>query len=101
MSTVIYGLLEEEKERNLERQEAYKEEIDQLPKGSLVIREVGNKKYYYLYYRCGYKMKSKYLKVGTDIEEIKEQIAKRKHYEGLIKRLKKEYQQMCKVVKDN
>ena len=100
MKTVFYGVVEEEKERNLERQGAYKEEIGKLPKGSLAIRKVGNKKYYYLYYRCGYKMKSKYLKVGTDIEVIKEQIAKRKHYEGLLKRLQEEYQQMCKVVKD-
>ena len=100
MNTVFYGVVEEEKERNLERQEAYKEEIDKLPKGSLTIKKVGKKKYYYLYYRCGYKMKSKYLKIGTDIEEIKKQIAKRKHYEGLVKRLKKEYHQMCKVVKD-
>ena len=100
MKTVFYSVVEEEKERNLERQDAYQEEVDKLPKGSLVIREVGGKKYHYLYYRCGSKMKSKYLKVGTNIEEIREQIARRKHYEGLIKRLKNEYKQMCKVVKD-
>ena len=100
MNTVFYGVVEEEKERNLERQEVYQEEINKLPKGSLSIKIVGKKKYYYLYYRCGIKMKSKYLKVGTDIEVIKKQIAKRKHYESLMKRLKKEYQQMCKVVKD-
>ena len=100
VNTVFYGVVEEEKERNLERQEVYKEEIDKLPKGSLSTRKVGSKKYHYLYFRCGDKMKSKYLRVGTDIDEVKEQIAKRNHYEGLMKRLKKEYQQMCKVVKD-
>jgi len=100
MNTVFYGVVEEEKERNLERQEAYQKEVDRLPRGSLSIRKVGDKKYHYLYFRCGDKMKSKYLNVGTDIDEIKEQIARRRHYEGLIKRLKKEYQQMCKIVKD-
>ena len=100
MNTVFYGVVEEEKERNLERQELYQEKINSLPKGSLTVKEVGNKKYYYLYYRCGHKMKSTYLNICTDIEEIKNQIAERKHYEGLIKRLKKEYKQMCKVVKD-
>ena len=50
MSTVIYGLLEEEKERNLEMQEIHQREIDSLPKGSIFRRKVGESKntYHYL-----------------------------------------------------
>jgi len=46
MNTVFYGVVEEEKERNLERQKVYQEEIDKLPKGSLSTRKVGGKKYH-------------------------------------------------------
>ena len=100
MNTVFYGVVEEEKERNLERQEAYREEIKKLPRGYLVVKERGDKKYHYLQYRDGLRTVTKYLKIDTDIKEIMEQIARRKHYEGLVKRLQKEYKQMCKVVKD-
>jgi len=102
MNTIFYGVVTEEKERNRERLEAYKEEIEKLPKGYLVTRKSGNKVYYYLQYRKGEgdNKVAIYLKQGTDIEEVKKQIAKRKHYEGLIKKLELEYKQMCKVVKD-
>ena len=101
MNTVFYGVVEEEKERNLERQEAYKEEIDKLPKGYLNIKKSKGIEYYYLQRRDGQKFISEY--IGNDeakVEEIKKLIAKRKHYEGLIRRLKLEYKQMCKVVKE-
>jgi len=100
LNTVFYGVVEEEKERNLDRQKIYREKIKSLPQGYLVVRKRGNKTYYYLQQRDGETMKTKHLKVGTDIDEVKYQIAERKHYEGLIKRLQKEYKQMCKVVKD-
>jgi len=100
VNTIFYGVVEEEKERNLERRAVYQQEIESLPQGYLVVRKRKNKVYYYLQQRVGKGMKTKYLKTGTDIEELKKKIAKRKHYEGLIRRLDTEYKQMCKVVKD-
>jgi len=103
MSTVIYGLLEEEKERNLEMQEIHQREIDLLPKGSIYRRRIGDSKntYHYLSYRENGKTKTKYL--GNDKEHIAEtrkKIAKRKHLEKIVKRLKLEYTQICKIVKE-
>ena len=103
MSTVIYGLLEEEKERNLEMQEVYQNEIDSLPKGSIIRRQIGKGKntYHYLNYRDGTKPISKYL--GNDeelITETRKKIKKRKHLESIVKRLKLEYKQICKIVKE-
>jgi len=101
MNTVFYGVVEEEKERNLERQELYQKEVDALPKGSVRIKQVGDKKYYYRYFRCGSKMKSEYIGNDEDkAEEVKKLIAERKHLQGILKRLKLEYKQMCKVVKE-
>jgi len=101
VNTIFYGVVEEEKERNLERQIAYQEEIDKLPKGYLNKKKSKGIEYYYLQRRDGEGFPSVY--IGNDeevIEDLRKKIAKRKHYEGLVKKLKIEYKQMCKVVKD-
>ena len=100
VNTVFYSVVEEEKERNLERQETYLNEIKKLPKGFLVTKKRGNKTYFYLQFWNGEKNVSKYIKNDTNIDEIKNQIAERKHLEGIMKRLKLEYKQMCKVVRE-
>ena len=101
MANVIYGVLEEEKQRNLEMQEVYKKEIESLCKGSIMARKISGKKYYYLKYRDDGKVKQKY--IGKDEEKIKsleKEIKKRKKYEEILRRLKKEYRMICKIVKD-
>jgi hypothetical protein len=101
MRTIFYGVVEEEKKRNLERQQIYQEEIGTLPRGYLNVKKTKGIEYYYLQRRNGQRFVSTY--IGNDIQkvdEIKKQIAKRKHYEELIKKLKLEYKQMCKVVKE-
>jgi len=100
LNTVFYGVVVEEKGRNLERQEAYLKEIELLPKGYIVAKNRGTKKYYYLQYRSGSKVMSEYIgNDETDVENIRRGIAKRKHFQGLVKKLRHEYKQMCKVVK--
>jgi len=101
MSTVIYGLLEEEKQRNIEMLEMHKKEIGLLPKGAVVAQKINGGTYYYLRYRKGEKVMSEYL--GNNealIAETRKKVAKRKHLENIIKRLKLEYKQICKIVKD-
>jgi hypothetical protein len=100
MKTVFYGVIAEEKVRNLERQELYQKEIEKLPKGFIVERVRGRRTYYYLQHRNGRAMSVKYLKKGTDIGELQKRIAERKHLEGIVKRLRLEYKQMCRIVKD-
>lgn len=101
MDTVIYGMLKEEKQRNLEMQEAYKHEIEALRKGSISEKTISGQTYYYLKYRQGDKVKNDY--IGKDkniVEEIRHEVEKRKHLQGVVKRLKTEYQQISKIVKD-
>ena len=101
MSTVIYGILKEEKQRNLELQEAYAKEIKLLPKGSLVTKRRNNRKYYYLLYREKDKVKTDYIgKNDSAIEDIRRSTDKRKQLEIVLKRLKTEYKQICKIVKE-
>ena len=101
MATVIYDTLKEEKQRNLEMQKTYVQEIESLPKGSIMTKTVSGKKYYYLKYRQGNKIKNDY--IGKDesvVAEILKEIEKRKYLQGVLKRLKLEYKQISIIVKD-
>jgi len=101
MNTVIYGMLAEEKQRNLEMQKRYQQEIISLPKGSVIVKHICGKDYYYLKYRENYKIKTDYLgKDKKKVEKIKNDIEKKKYLQGVLKRLKIEYKQICKIVKD-
>ena len=100
MPTVIYSMLEEEKQRNLKMQEAHKREIDALRKGSITTKTVSGKNYYYLKYRQGNKVKNDY--IGKDenvVETIRQEIEKRKYLQSVLKRLKIEYRQISMIVK--
>jgi len=101
MQTVVYGMLQEEKQRNLEMQEACQGEIYSLPKGSIVVKNISGNSYYYLKYRQNDKIKTDY--IGKDenaADSVKRGIEKRKHLQGVLKRLRLEYKQICKIVKD-
>jgi hypothetical protein len=61
MSTVIYDMLKEEKQRNLEMQETYKREIDSLRKGSIMEKRVWGQCYLDLTYRHGKNITNDYI----------------------------------------
>lgn len=67
----------------------YRADYDSLPKGSISEKRVGEKTYYYLKYRSGKKVVSQYIN-KSDIDEVREQIEKRKHIEAMIKSLQEE-----------
>ena len=101
MQSVIYGVLKEEKERNLELQELYSREIESLAKGSIIVKNISGKNYHYLKYWNNNKANMDY--IGNDealIEKIRYEIKRRKHLQEVVKRLKTEYKEICRVVKD-
>jgi len=101
METVVYGVLKEEKQRNLEMQKIHSEELALLRKGSISQKRVGTKTYYYLKYRQGERVISEY--IGSDpqvVKSIKLELERRKRLQAVMKRLKEEHKQICKVVKD-
>jgi len=101
MQTVVYGMLKEEKERNLELRQMYREILSSLPKGTIQVKTINGKKYSYLcYYKEG-KTSTEYL--GNDesiLNDIKLKLAERKDIERTIKRLEKEYIEICTIVKE-
>jgi len=101
METVIYGMLQEEKQRNLAMQEAHKREINSLKKGSIKTKHISGRVYFYLQYRQDGKVKDDY--IGKDesiVDEIRREIERRKYLESVLRRLKLEHRQICLIVKD-
>ena len=91
-NSIIYGSLMDEYKRNKQMQELSKRIIEESPKGSIQRINRGSKSYYYLKYRDGAKVESKYLGAlnEEEAEEICNQIEKRKKHEILLRKLKAE-----------
>ena len=91
----------DEYERNKRLLERYKKELDSLPKGSIFKRKIGNKEYYYLNYRDGKKVISKFLgKVDSyNIEELLKNINHRNGIESLLKKITSEQKELEKEIK--
>ena len=97
---VIESILVEERQRNLDMQKSYMDEINKLPKGTVVIKKIGNKEYCYLKYRRGDKFISQYMGHASEKAVLlKRQVEKRRYFEKLLRELKNEYKLICKVVK--
>lgn len=67
----------------------YSNELSQIPKGSLSVKSVNGKEYFYLKYRENNKVRSKYIR-QAEVETVRIQIEKRKHIEAMIRSLEDE-----------
>ena len=96
--SLLDALLNQENIRNRKMIEEYEKELATLPKGSIKIKTIGHNSYYYLVYRDGKKIISKYIgKDAAGLAAIKEQLDKRHHIELMLKHLKQEQQQIKKM----
>ena len=78
---------------------SYMEQLESLPKGSIVSKTVGQNVYYYLKYRDGKKVFSDYL--GKDSERlntVRTELEKRRHIETMIAQLQSEQSIADKVL---
>ena len=79
--------------------ERYRKIIDELPKGTLSESNKNGQKYYYIKYREGKKVITKY--IGKDAGEMPALIEKRKHTEAMIKSLEEELRIANKALEGN
>lgn len=100
-SELVRSVFEDEFERNKRLVSRYEKEIERLPKGAVFKRKIGNQEYYYLNYRNGKKVVSKFLGnvVDYNIEELKENLNKRKDLSKVIKKLKLEQKEILKELR--
>lgn len=88
---IISSIIAKERVRNENQTAMYLKELDALPKGSISTKCVNGNTYYYLNYRDGKKIVSKYIgKDEQSLREIKEKLERRKQIEGILKKLKEE-----------
>jgi len=91
--------VQKEKERVGVMIAAYQRQLDELPKGSIVVKTVGNNAYYYLKYRNGKKVVTDYIgKDGERLESIRKELDKRHHIEMMIAYLRSEQSLADKVL---
>ena len=101
MQSVIHGVLQEEKERNVAMQAAHEQEIASLRRGNIKEKSRGGHLYYYLQYRQGDKIIDEYIgKDDESVRKVREETEKRKYLQGVLKRLRQEYKEICRIVKD-
>ena len=67
----------------------YRDELSRLPRGSLSVKVVNGKEYFYLKFRESNKVCSKYIR-QTEVDIVRQQIEKRKHIEAMISSLESE-----------
>lgn len=87
-----------EKARNEKMISEYIKELELLPKGKVVPKTRKNKTYYYLYYREGKTIISKYIGKDKDsLKELYDKLVRRSQIEAILKKLKKEKRQIEKM----
>ena len=96
--SILSSLIDKECLRNQNMIAEYEKDLIFLPKGSIKTKIVGNRVYYYLNYRDGKKVVSKY--VGKDensLQTVKDGLERRVHIEAMLKKLKEEQKEIKKL----
>ena len=86
---MILRTILQEKERIDRMLAKYQEELETLPKGTISEKKVKQSTYYYLKYREGKKVISRYIP-QKDVDAVREQVEKRRHIETMIRSLQEE-----------
>ena len=86
---MILSTILQEKERIDRKLAKYQEELEMLPKGTISEKKVKQSTYFYLKYREGKKVISRYIP-QKDVDAVREQVEKRRHIETMIRSLQEE-----------
>lgn len=86
---MILSTILQEKERIDRMLSKYQEELRTLPKGTISEKKVKQSTYFYLKYREGKKVISRYIP-QKDVDAVREQVEKRRHIETMIRSLQEE-----------
>ena len=86
---MILSTILQEKERIDRMLAKYQEELEMLPKGTISEKKVKQSTYFYLKYREGKKVISRYIP-QKDVDAVREQVEKRRHIETMIRSLLEE-----------
>ncbi len=97
---ILRGVIQDEYERNLRMQDAYRKELEGLPSRAVVHKRIKGRLYYYRVERIGRKVVNHYLSPKeNDIDALLKQDARRRHLKRLLSDLKEEQQDMRRFLK--
>ncbi|MFC1699930.1 hypothetical protein ACFL1I_08285 [Candidatus Omnitrophota bacterium] len=99
---VIKGVLREELENSIRLIKDYQQALKKHPGGSLIRKKIKGRKYYYLAYREGNKVKFIYKgkKISKeDLEQLQKSKQLRLKYKKLIQKLNKRIKYLRKVIR--
>ena len=100
--SIFQGVMQEELERNLRKQEAFKAELSAHPKGYLSVCRIGGADYVYRKYRDGKKVVSVYVGLPGS-KEVEKAKAEREAYllaKKSLAELRLEEKRLRKAIKD-
>ena len=86
---LILSTILQEKERIDRMLAKYQEELWTLPRGTISEKKVKQSTYFYLKYREGKKVISRYIP-QKDVDAVREQVERRRHIETMIRSLQEE-----------
>lgn len=95
---ILRGVFEEELDRCKRMKRVFQEELEKLPKGSIVIKTIKGRQYHYLQFREGNKVKSKYIS-EWNLKEVQKCLERRKELEMAIKRTSSNQKSLEKVLR--
>ena len=98
MLSMLADVLSKEENRIINMIAEYQVELKTLPKGSIRIKKNRERVYYYLSFRDGKRVATKYIgKDEESIAPIREKLERRKQVEEILKMLSGEYEQIKKM----
>ena len=101
MQSALAGVLQEERARNAQMKKTLEDELEGLPKGSLVIQSKGKHEYCYLKYRKGERIISKYIgKAEIHQKRLEQQVARRRRIEQALRRIREEEKMIKRALRD-
>jgi len=97
---ILNGVLKEELERLKKLEKSYAKKIAELPRGSLIKKNIRGNIYYYLNYRESKKGVFEYIgKLNKEaLDKMNEKIKERKKLEKLKRQVKKDIKKLEKMI---
>lgn len=95
--SVLEDVLEEEHARSLRLSRLMEEELAGLPRGSVRVRMVRGREYYYLTHREGRHVLTDYVR-ADEVDALRSQLARRKELEAALKEQARSRRQMEKAL---
>lgn len=95
--SILIEVLQEELDRLDRQQAAYESHLRELPRGYISKKNIRGKESYYLQYREGAKIVSKWIP-AANLKEVEKQVNQRKMLEASLRRVKEDQKKLRKVL---